>query len=323
MTRKALICGVSGQDGALLATSLLAKGYAVTGTSRDAVNGNFERLHQLGIHEAVTIVTMLPDDQASVTATLERVVPDEIYNLAAQTSVGVSFDKPDETHTSIATATLSLLESVRSLHLPARFFSAGSSECFGDTGEIPATENHRQRPLSPYGIAKAEAFQHVARYRADHGLFACTGILFNHDSPLRPAHFVTQKIARTVAEIATGQTNTLHLGSLGMSRDWGWAPEYVEAMQLMLQQQSPEDLVIATGETTTLEDYVAASFAAAGLDWHDHVAHNPVLVRETDIAISRADPSRAAERLGWRAEKRMNAVATAMVDAAIARLASQ
>jgi GDPmannose 4,6-dehydratase len=322
MSKSAFISGISGQDGAHLAALLLAKGYRVYGSSRDAELSSFANLTRLGIRDKVTVLSMSLNDFRSVLQVLDRISVDEVYNLAGQSSVGLSFEQPVETLESVAFGTLNLLEAIRFLKRPIRFYNAGSSECFGDTGPQPANEETAFRPRSPYAVAKATAVWQVANYREAYSMFACSGILFNHESALRPLRFVTQKIAVGVAEIASGKRDTLELGSLNVARDWGWAPEYVEAMYLMLQQDVAEDFVIATGQTATLEDYVAASFAAANLDWRAHVVHNEAFVRPTDIAVSSADPTKAEARLGWRAQTHMKAVARAMVEAATMRLAS-
>ena len=312
MTSTALICGVSGQDGAYLARYLLTAGYRVFGTSRDAqISGN-SNLARLGIVGQVNMLSMAPNDFRSVLQVLDKVRPNEIYNLAGQSSVGLSFDQPVETLESHAVATLNLLESLRFMKLGARFYSAGSSECFGDTGDVAATEDTPFRPRSPYGVAKATAFWEVANYREAYGLHACTGILFNHESPLRPERFVTQKIVRAAARIAAGSAERLRLGNLDIARDWGYAPEYVEAMWMMLQQPAPADYVIATGKTFSLEAFVDAAFGHFGLSWRDHVDRDPALMRPADIRRSMADPSKAHTQLGWKAKLGLHEVVAAM-----------
>lgn len=312
--RKALICGVSGQDGAYLAQLLLGKGYEVYGTSRDAQVGNFKNLVRLGISEQVKVMSMATNDFRSVLQVLSRVQPAEIYNLSGQSSVGLSFDQPVETLESIAIATLNFLEGMRFMGLGGRFYNAGSSECFGDTGNLAANEDTPFRPRSPYAVAKSTAHWEVANYREAYGLFACTGILFNHESPLRPERFVTQKIVQAACRIAAGSQERLRLGNLDVQRDWGWAPEYVTAMWQMLQQDQPEDFVIATGETNSLEDFVATAFTCVGLDWHEHVDIDPNLLRPSDLKISHADPSHAKEKLGWTASLRMRDVVMKMIE---------
>lgn len=313
--KKALICGVSGQDGSYLAQLLLEKGYEVYGTSRDAQVGNFKNLVRLGIAEQVNVMSMATNDFRSVLQVLSRVQPDEIYNLSGQSSVGLSFDQPVETLESIAIATLNLLEGMRFMGLGGRLYNAGSSECFGDTGSLAANEDTPFRPRSPYAVAKSTAHWEVANYREAYGLFACTGILFNHESPLRPERFVTQKIVRAACRIAAGSRERLRLGNLNIQRDWGWAPEYVTAMWQMLQQDQPEDFVIATGETNSLEDFVATAFTCVNLDWHDHVEIDTNLLRPSDLKISRADPIRAKEKLGWTASLRMRDLVHKMIEA--------
>lgn len=308
----ALICGISGQDGAYLAQFLLKAGYRVFGTSRDAQVGGTSNLARLGLGGQVTMLSMAPNDFRSVLQVLDKVRPDEIYNLAGQSSVGLSFDQPVETLESHAVATLNLLESLRFMKLEARFYSAGSSECFGDTGDLAATEDTPFRPRSPYGVAKATAFWEVANYREAYGLYACTGILFNHESPLRPERFVTQKIVRAAARIAAGSGERLRLGNLDIARDWGYAPEYVEAMWMMLQQPAPADYVIATGQTCSLEAFVDAAFAHFGLGWRDHVDSDAALMRPADIRRSMADPSKANAQLGWKAKSGLQEVVAAM-----------
>jgi len=309
----ALVCGISGQDGAYLSQYLLNRGYHVYGSSRDAQLSGIANLKRLGIADRVTMLSMAPNDFRSVLQVLDKVRPDEIYNLAGQSSVGLSFDQPVETLESHAVATLNLLESLRFMKLGARFYSAGSSECFGDTGDVAATEDTPFRPRSPYAVAKATAFWEVANYREAYGLYACTGILFNHESPLRPERFVTQKIVRAAVRIAAGSAERLKLGNLDIWRDWGYAPEYVEAMHRMLQQPQPQDFVIATGQTSSLQDFVAAAFGHFGLDWRDHVHSDPGLLRPSDLRISRADPSQAARVLGWQARARMADVVAHMI----------
>jgi len=311
----ALICGVSGQDGAYLARLLLERGYRVVGTSRDAQVGVFGNLLRLGVLERVELTSMASNDFRSVVQVLERYDPHEVYHLGGQSSVGLSFEQPVETLESITSSTLNLLESIRFLGRPARFYSAGSSECFGDHGDLTADESTPFRPRSPYAVAKAAAFWLVANYREAYGLYACSGILFNHESPLRPERFVTQKIVKAACRIAAGSTETLHLGNLDIYRDWGWAPEYVDAMARMLQQDSPQDFVIATGETHALADFVAEAFKTLGLDWRDHVVSDPALMRPTDMRVSRANPALAAEKLGWQASMHMHDVVRAMVAA--------
>ena len=313
--RTALICGISGQDGAYLARHLLGLGYRVVGTSRDAQASRFDGLEQLGIRDRVDVVSMSLVDFRSTMQAVARHEPDEIYNLAGQTSVGLSFDQPVETFESIVIGTVNLLEVIRMLGRPIRLYNAGSSEMFGDTGGIPAREATALRPCSPYGIAKATSFWQVDQYRRAYGIAACTGILFNHESPLRPERFVTQKIVAAACRIAAGEQRSLALGDLSIRRDWGWAPEYVVAMHAMLERDKPEDYVIATGTTFSLEQFVAEVFAALGLDWRRHVTHDASLARPSELGCGRADPSRAAEGLGWQAKSSMPDVARMMVEA--------
>ena len=311
--KTALICGATGQDGTYLAQHLLGLGYRVFGTSRDAQIGGARNFQRVGIDGQVAMLSLAGNDFRSVLQVLDRVRPDEIYNLAGQSSVGLSFEQPVETLESHAVATLNLLESMRFMKLPARFYSAGSSECFGDTGMHAADENTPFRPRSPYAVAKATAFWEVANYREAYGLFACTGVLFNHESPLRPERFVTQKIVRTAIRIANGSNERLRLGNLDIERDWGWAPEYVRAMWQMLQRPTPDDFVIATGATHKLEDFVATAFAHFGLDWREHVEIDDSLLRPTDLRFSRADPRKAREVLGWVAQSSMKDVVREMI----------
>ena len=320
--RTALICGISGQDGTYLAKSLLERGYRVIGTSRDAQAGLFGNLVWLGIRDRVELTSMASNDFRSVLQTLVRYEPDEVYHLGGQSSVGLSFEQPVETLESISLSTLNLLEAIRFLGCKTRYYSAGSSECFGDNGGAAATESTPFRPRSPYAVAKAAAFWQVANYREAYGLFACSGVLFNHESPLRKERFVTQKIVRAACRIAAGDGERLALGNLDIHRDWGWAPEYVEAMVLMLQQDAAQDFVIATGVTHPLEYFVAETFRCLDLDWHDHVTTDSTLVRPTDLRESRADPALAAAKLGWRANMGMQEVVRAMVVAEQVRVRS-
>lgn len=313
--RRALVCGVSGQDGAYLSRLLLDKGYTVVGTSRDAQTSSFSNLHRLGIRNRVETVSMTLTDFRSVLQVISEAKPDEIYNLAGQTSVGLSFQMPVETLESISIATLNLLEALRFTRLPARLYNACSSECFGDTGGIPATEETAFRPRSPYGVAKAAAFWQVANYREAYGLFACSGILFNHESPLRPERFVTRKIVAAAVRIAMGSGERLTLGNLDVIRDWGWAPEYVDAMWRMIQADTPDDFLIATGHSCSLRGFVAEAFEAVGLDAVDHVDTDPALFRPSDLAFSGGDASKAMDRLGWHAETSATEVVRRMVDA--------
>jgi GDPmannose 4,6-dehydratase len=309
----ALICGVSGQDGAYLAEQLLNLGYQVVGTSRDAQASSFRNLNRLGIRDRIKLESVAINDFRSVLQILKKVQPDEVYNLAGQTSVGLSFEQPVETFDSITIGTLNWLEAIRFLGQPIKFYNASSSECFGDADGLAADENTPFRPRSPYGVAKAAAFWQVANYREAYNLFACSGILFNHESPLRPERFVTQKIIAAACRIAAGSQEKLLLGNIEIERDWGWAPEYVNAMHLILQQETPTDYVIATGRSCKLEDFVAASFAEVGLDWHDHVVVDKSLFRPTDIAVSRGNPLKAKQQLGWQASYAMSDVVKKMV----------
>lgn len=313
--KTALICGVSGQDGSYLARLLSSKGYLLWGTSRDAQGSSLSNLRTLGIREQVNMLSVVPEDFRSVFTAIKKSSPDEIYYLAGQSSVGLSFDQPAETIESVVIGTLNVLEACRMSDKPIRFYHAGSSECFGDTEGRPASEQTPFHPRSPYAVAKASAFWLVDNYREAYGLFACTGMLFNHESPLRPARFVTQKIVQAAKRISKGSNEKLMLGRLDISRDWGWAPEYVEAMWLMLQQEVPEDFVIATGKTYALEDFVKTAFAAVNLDWKEHVGQAAEFIRPTDLLISSADPGKAKAKLGWQACMSMPQVVEEMINA--------
>lgn len=319
---KALICGVSGQDGTYLAELLLQKGYEVFGTSRDAQTVSLANHKKVGIAGRVRLESMATHDFRSVLQVLRKVEPDEVYNLSGQSSVGLSFDQPVETLDSILAGTLNLLEGIRFLGGSARFYNAGSSECFGDTRDAPATEESPFRPRSPYAVAKAAAYWLVANYREAYGLHASTGILFNHESSLRAERFVTRKIVATACRIANGSRERLLLGNIDIQRDWGWAPEYVDAMWRMLQMGQGGDYVIATGETRALEEFAASAFGAVGLDWREHTDVSPELLRPTDISIGRGDPGKANRLLQWRASLRMNEVVAALVAAETGRKVS-
>lgn len=298
-SKKALIIGITGQDGAYLARHLLSKGYEVTGSSRDVMASSFNNLNTLGIRSQVKLISVSINDFRSVFNAIQTSAPDEIYNLAGQTSVGLSFDQPVEAIESIAIGTLNILEVIRLLSKPVRFYNAGSSECFGDTGDTPANEQTAFAPRSPYAVAKSTAKWLINSYRESYGLYACTGILFNHESPLRPERFVTQKIIAGASKIRAGQLDKLQLGNLDISRDWGWAPEYVEAMWLMMQLDQPDDFVIATGRKESLKYFVAKSFEYFDLDWQKYVEIEPSFFRPNEIVSSVGNPEKAIRVLGW------------------------
>lgn len=314
MGKRALVCGISGQDGTYLAKLLLERGYEVWGSSRDAELTAFNNLRRLGIFDSVQLVSLNLRDTGSAIGLLQRIRPDEIFSLAGQSSVGLSFEQPVETIESIALGTLTLLEAVRISNPDIRLYNAGSSECFGDTGNHVANEDTQFHPRSPYAVAKASAYWAVANYREAYGMYACTGILSNHDSPLRPKRFVTRKIIHAVASLAVKRDTRLALGNLAIERDWGWAPEYVQAISTMLEQPSAQDYIIATGQSHTLTEFVETAYSLIGKDWRDYVTLDKNLIRPTDIQRNKVDPSKAASRLGWKAKYGMKQVISMMLE---------
>lgn len=317
--RVALVFGVSGQDGAYLSRFLLSKGYSVHGTTRQPSGARLANLESLGVGNRVAIHAVNPRDADAVKALVRAVQPHEIFDLTGPSSVGYSFTHPDEVRACITACTTNILDALAAVCGEARFYNACTSESFGDTGASSADENTPFRPVSPYGAAKAVTFERVAEWRSTHGLFACSGILFNHESTLRPANFVSRKIVSAAAAIADGRESPLVLGDLNVVRDWGWSPEYVEAMWLMLQQDHADDFVIATGESHGLREFVAAAFHEFGLDWQRHVRTDATLFRPAEIAVSTANPAKADAILDWRAKSRMADVVRMMTEAVRAR----
>jgi len=314
MNQTALISGITGQDGAYLAHHLLQTGYRVIGSSRDAQTCDTSRLSRLGILEDVEIISIAPNDFRSVLKALASIEPAEIYNLAGQTSVGLSFEQPVECMESIAGGTLNFLEVLRYLGAPTRMFSAGSSECFGDTNGEPASEETAFHPRSPYAVAKSTAFWQVANYRQAYGMFCCTGILANHESPLRPNRFVTMKIIAAVQAIARGERRELKLGNLDIWRDWGWAQEYVVAMHKMLQAPFAKDYLVATGKTNSLNDFVRLAFDSVNLNPEDYLISDDTLLRPSDLHYSAMNPSLISSELGWQAKLELPDIVKRMLE---------
>jgi len=308
----ALIIGVSGQDGSYLAKKLVDRGYSVVGTSRDHVLTNFRGLDVLGVRTNVTLETLAPSDFRSLYRILRNYEPDEIYNLAGQSSVGRSFEQPFETYESIAIATINILECLRVMDRVVSFYNAASCESFGNI-EGAATEATPFHPRSPYATAKAAAFWQVANYREAYGMRACSGILFNHESPLRSERFVTRKIIDAAIRIAAGSDERLTLGNLHIERDWGWAPDYVDAMWRMLQQDKLDDYIICTGRSSTLCDFLTLAFDRFGLDWRRHVTIDENLYRPTDVARSVGDPTKAARDIGWSSDVALAQIVDRMI----------
>lgn len=320
--RKALISGFSGQDGIYLADFLLRKNYQVWGTTRNIVQTKFQSTFAKEVVKRVKVVNMQPENYESVLSVVNSVKPDEIYNLAGQSSVRLSYEQPVVTTRGIVLGNLNFLEVIRTSASSARYFSAGSSECFGDSEGVPASEETIFCPVSPYGAAKAAAFSQVKIYRDVYGIFACTGILFNHESPLRPSHFVTKKIVETACRIMKGSNEILNLGNTTIVRDWGWAPEYVEAMWMMLNRNEAEDFVIATGVGQTLQAFVESVFWRLGLDPRNQVKSGVNGLRKNEAVIIEADISKAQSVLGWCALTSGAAVAEKLVDAELTALDS-
>lgn len=300
----ALIFGVSGQTGGYLARFLLSKGYTVHGVSRDSDANEFHNLRRLGIRDKVTCHSASLTDFHNALALLRHVAPDEIYNLAGQSSVALSFDRPVETFESVTLGTMNILECVRASEKPVRLFQATSTDCFGNAPQ-PANEETAFRPQSPYAVAKAASHWAVAGYRTSYGLHACNGILSNHESPLRPSRFVVRKIIRGAIDIAEGRQDKIRLGNLSVERDWGWAPEYADAIWRILRHDQPGDYIIATGVTCSLAALAERAFAAVGLEMSDHIESDNSLFRAGEIPRVALDPGKAARELGWKAQTRM------------------
>ena len=324
---KALVTGISGQDGSYLAELLLDKGYEVHGIVRRSSSFNTHRIdhlyrdpHERGVH----LFTHYGDlaDSVSLAKLLYELQPDEVYHLGSQSHVRVSFDIPEYTFDVTGGGTLRILEAMRESGVTARFYQASSSEMFGAAPQ-PQSESTPFHPRSPYAVAKVAAFWATVNYREAYGLFATNGILFNHESPRRGETFVTRKITRALARIKAGLQEKLFLGNLDASRDWGYAPDYVEAMWMMLQADEPEDFVIASGETHTVREFLEAAFAHVGLDWEPCVEIDPRYFRPSEVDLLLGDPTRARERLGWQPKVRFEELVRIMVDADVAELEDQ
>jgi len=326
--KTALITGITGQDGSYLAELLLDKGYEVHGVMRRSSSFNTGRIdhlymrnkelkeHRLFLHYGDVT------DPVSVSHLVESIRPDEIYNLAAQSHVKVSFDVPHYTANVDGLGTLNFLEAIRQRGLATRFYQASTSELYGKVQEIPQSETTPFYPRSPYGVAKLYGFWIVKNYREAYGLHASNGILFNHESPRRGESFVTRKITLAAARIKLGIQDKLVLGNLDAKRDWGYAPEYVDAMWRMLQLEQPEDLVIATGETHSVKEFVEETFKCVGLDWHDHVEYDSSYLRPTEVDLLIGDATKAKQKLGWEATTHFKDLVRIMV-AADLRLAER
>ena len=323
MVKKALVTGITGQDGSYLAELLLAKGYEVHGIIRRASTfntGRIDHLYQDPHINGVRLFLHYGDiaDSTNLIKLLYRIQPDEIYHLAAQSHVRVSFDIPEYTGDVTGLGTVRILEAIRETGLKARFYQASSSEMYGKAKEIPQRETTPFYPRSPYGAAKVYAYWVTVNYRESYGLFACNGILFNHESPRRGETFVTRKVSRAVARIQAGMDNELYLGNLEAKRDWGYAKEYVEAIWLMLQQDRPDDYVIATGEAHSVREFVEEAFSYVGLDWRKYVKKDPRYYRPSEVDLLIGDPSKAKRVLEWEAKTRFRDLIHLMVDADIA-----
>jgi GDPmannose 4,6-dehydratase len=325
--RKALVTGISGQDGSYLAELLLDKGYEVHGIVRRSSSFNTDRIdhlyrdpHEQGVH----LFTHYGDltDPVALTKLLYELQPDEIYHLGAQSHVRVSFDIPEYTFDVTGAGTLRLLEAIRESGVATRFYQASSSEMFG-AAPPPQSEATPFHPRSPYAVAKVAAFWASVNYREAYGMYACNGILFNHESERRGETFVTRKITRAVARIKHGLQDKLYLGNLDAKRDWGYAPDYVEAMWLMLQADTPDDYVIATGETHSVREFLERAFVHAGLDWEAHVEIDPRYFRPAEVDVLLGDSTKARERLGWAPKVGFEELVRIMVDADVGALEDQ
>lgn len=320
MSKTALITGITGQDGAYLAELLLRRGYRVVGAERRASTRNRSRLDELGVTGDVAFVDFDLDDQGNMIRVLDSVQPAEIYNLAAQSFVGLSFEQPVMTGDVTGLGTLRLLEAVRIVDPTIKFYQASTSEMFGKARAVPQNEDTGFHPRSPYGAAKLYAHWMTVNYREAYGLFACSGILFNHESPLRGIEFVTRKISSAVARIERGHQKELRLGNLAAKRDWGFAREYVLGMHLMLQQDEPDDYVLATGETHTVEEFVETAFSSVGLEWRDHVVTDAAFTRPAEVDLLLGDASKAERVLGWKATTTFEELVAMMVEADLERI---
>ncbi len=318
MAKRALITGITGQDGSYLADLLLAKGYEVHGMVRRSSEEKFERIGHL--RDRITLHQGDLLDQFSIAAVLSRVQPHEIYNLAAQSFVPTSWSQPVLTGEYTALGVTKVLEAIRHTLPTARFYQASSSEMFGKVREVPQTEQTPFHPRSPYGVAKVYGHFIAVNYRESFGLFALSGILFNHESPRRGLEFVTRKVSNGVARIKLGLQQKLPMGNLEAKRDWGFAGDYVEAMWLMMQAEQPDDYVIATGETHTVQELCEVAFARADLDWKKHVQVDSTLVRPAEVELLIGDASKARRKLGWEPKIRFKQLIEMMVDADLQRL---
>jgi len=311
--KKAFITGITGQDGSYLAELLLEKGYEVHGLVRRSSSFNTWRIDQvrdrLSLHYGDLV------DQNSLVRTLDAVTPDEIYNLASQSHVKVSFEMPEYTVNVTALGVLRLLDAVRELRLQARVYQAGSSEMFGLVQQTPQSEKTPFHPRSPYGAAKVFGHWITVNYREGYGMHASNGILFNHESPRRGENFVTRKITLGVAAIKRGKQKQIRLGNLAAKRDWGFAGDYVEAMWLMLQRDTPDDYVVATGETHSVREFLEEAFSYAGLDWREHVVVDPKFFRPAEVDVLLGDATKARTLLGWQPRMDFRSLVRGMVDA--------
>ena len=318
MSKRALITGITGQDGSYLAEFLLSKNYEVFGITRRSSTNSFDRIAH--IVDKITLLSGDLLDEHSLATAIREAQPDEIYNLAAQSFVPTSWTQPVLTAEFTAVGVTRLLEALRGNKPDARFYQASSSEMFGKVLETPQKESTPFYPRSPYGVAKVYGHWITVNYRESYGLFACSGILFNHESPRRGLEFVTRKVTDAAARIKLGLSTELRLGNLDARRDWGFAGDYVEAMWLMLQQDEPDDFVISTGETRSVQELVEYAFGAAGVDWREHVVLDPKFIRPAEVDLLVGDPSKARAKLGWKPKVAFAELIKDMVEADLARL---
>lgn len=322
-TKRAFITGITGQDGAYLAKSLLAKGYAVYGLHARRSTDTLWRLRDLGVAGDVTLLEGDLNDLSALIRCMEKSAADEVYNLAAQSFVGTSWEQPVLTANVTGVGALNMLEAVRIVHPKARFYQASTSEMFGLIQESMQSETTPFYPRSPYGVAKLYAHWMTVNYRESFGLHASSGILFNHESPIRGIEFVTRKVTDAVARIKQGKQQELRLGNIDAKRDWGFAGDYVEAMWLMLQQDVADDYVIATGQTTTVREMCRIAFAHVGLNHEDHVVIDPKFYRPAEVEVLLGNPAKAKARLGWEATTDLETLISMMVDADMARVSRE